>query len=186
MLKIYDSYDPRKSAQTEKGEDYTDIFKGADSKEPVHDVVRPLPNVYLGSIVYYSPKEWAVSVNGKKILNADNNPKNEFYISKISRKEVELIWSPKSLNDLPARWDQTTGGGKNPVPHVAVDSEKGTVTLNMHPNQTFVISAIAIQEGLVKPESSFYEKLKETISSVLPSNSSGQSGDRGNNAANAP
>src|SRR5262249_10144323 len=124
MIKVYDSYDVHKQNTTQK-EDYSDIFNSvkpeAKEGEPVHEVIKRLPNLYLGSIVYYSPSNWAVTINGNKIRATDNAPSKELYITKISRKEIELVWKPKSLNDLPEKWNEVTNNGKNPVPNVAVD-----------------------------------------------------------------
>jgi len=111
----------------------------------------PLPSLYLGSIVYYSPGNWSVWINGKKLVNARNGEKNEFYITRISRSEIELVWKPASLLNTPALWKQLTDNGKNPLPNITIDESKGIITLRMHPNQTFLPRSLAIREGLIKP-----------------------------------
>jgi len=164
MLKIYDSYDPKKPTQGGPKDDFSDILTGIKTEQkeaPERQVERPLPNVYLGSIVYQSPKQWMVSINGELITSENNSTKKEFYIFAVSRKEVSLMWHPRSLGDFPQRWEQKTNNGAKLLPRVWFDAEHNAIRLDMHPNQTFVISTLAIEEGLVKPEQKFFERMKD-------------------------
>jgi hypothetical protein len=114
----------------------------------------PLPNLYLGSIVYYSPSYWSVWVNGFKLLNTHNSPGNSLYVTRLSRTEVELVWTPPTLQDTGLIWRQMTNNGAKPLPDIAVDEAKGKITLHMRPNQTFLPRSLAIHEGFIKPSAS--------------------------------
>ncbi len=166
MIKAYDSYDARNKQDQKQKKDLRDIF----GNEPEQQILpHELPNIYLGSIVYTSPGTWIVTINGRRISASHNAPTNEFYISKISRKEVELVWKPHSLNDLPDKWNQMTEGGKTHIPNIVVDSANNMVTLNMHPNQTFISSSLQIREGLIRPDGSFFAvKGKESPAGAAP------------------
>jgi hypothetical protein len=155
LLTIYDTYTAEKKADVPSGDnDINKLLKELTSKhstvsaEPPAPVV--LPNVYLGSIVYYSPSNWSVWLNDKKLVNIQNVPTNEFYITRLSRTQMELVWKPKSIADTLQKWKDMTNGGKNPLPNITLDETKGTITLLMRPNQTFISRILAIREGLYK------------------------------------
>jgi|GEM_PF-6078465 len=113
-----------------------------------------VPNVYLGSIIYQSPAAWLVSINARAITNINNSPDNEFYITRISRKAVEVIWHPKYFNLVQQDWDSIWGNTtednpKKPDPHITLDNNNSLVVLELKPNQTFVVDEAKIREGLV-------------------------------------
>ncbi len=118
---------------------------GADTKPP------PLINLFLSSIIYYSPSEWSVWINDKKLDSAHNLPANEFYVSAVSRKEIVLVWRPQTLMDASVLWHQMTQNGKKPLQNIAVDSTRGIITLHMHTNQTFLADSLTLHEGLILP-----------------------------------
>lgn len=111
----------------------------------------PLPNIYLGSIVYYSPSQWSVWINGKKIVNRFNAQTNEYFVRRIANGEVEIVWRPASLLDTPGLWKQLTNNGKDPLPNIEVDEAQGQITLRLRPNQTFLPRSLLIREGLIRP-----------------------------------
>lgn len=145
-LKIYDSYDEHKPVPVEatapKPDIQDDIFASYATASP--------PNLYLASIVYYSPKNWSIRLNDKRVNSSDNAVNNRFYISKISRKEVEIVWTPVSMSDVLNKWEQLTEGGKKSIPNVRIDNATNKIVLDMRPNQTFVINTLDIREGLIK------------------------------------
>ena len=127
------------------------LKKNPDAKKVIaHDEVpTKLPNIYVGSILYYSAKDWSIWINGNKYGAEYNNEKNEFYISKISRKEVELIWKPKFSIIISNAWQRFAKNGKIPK-HIDFDSQKNVVTLLMRANQTFIPDKLIISEGFIK------------------------------------
>ncbi len=160
--KFYESYDnherPAPAQDENKSpEDLSSLLDklsdhGNDSSDSkAGHLIAPLPPLYLASILYYSPSHWSVWINDKKLVNTHNNPSNEFYVSRLSRKEVELVWKPSSLQNMPLLWAQYTAGDKQALPGIVLDASKGTVTLLLHPNQTFIPTSLSIHEGLIKP-----------------------------------
>ncbi len=146
----------KKTEATPTGEkdDFMALLQSIKSQEPIIDSASPvpvlLPNVYLGSIVYYSPTQWSVWINGKKLPYSRNSPEGEFYVGYISREEIELVWKPSSLLDTPTLWKSLTDNGKKTLLNVRVDESKGKIILRMRPNQTFLSRSLAIREGLIK------------------------------------
>ncbi len=159
MLKLYDSYEEHKQGEAPQKDNLSDLF----SSQPPAGEISPVPNLYMGSIVYYSSGNWYVSLNGRIITSAGNAPGKEFYVSKISRKQAEIVWKPAAMEQVYDIWNQVTGDGKNLPDNIALDRANGAIILQMRPNQTFVIRALAIREGLIKPDS-LNEKAKEITS----------------------
>jgi len=157
LLQALDIYDHSARPQKSDGEPKKDFLNGLldtlKHDETPGAAPLPLPNLYLGSIVYYSPANWSVWINGKKLVNRSNQESNEFFVIRISRSEVELVWRPSSLLDTPETWRQLTDDGAHPLPGIEVDAEKGKITLQLHPNQTFLSKSLAIREGLIKSAS---------------------------------
>jgi hypothetical protein len=150
-LEIYDhSARAQKAAPTQNKDFLSSLLDTLKHDDASKETILPLPNLYLGSIVYYSPSNWSVWLNGKKLLNRNNQPSNEFYIDRISPSEIELLWTPPSLLDTVETWRRLTEDGAHPPEGVAVDAEKGRITLHMRPNQTFLPKSLAIREGLIK------------------------------------
>jgi len=155
LVEAFDSYTEQGGSgdnNISKGDDISGLLnKIHDAKKVVaHDEPPPrLPNIYVGSILYYSAKDWSIWINGNKYGNEYNDKKNEFYISKISRKELELIWKPKFPIIISNAWKKFTKNGKIPK-NVDFDSQKNVVTLLMRANQTFIPDQLIISEGFIK------------------------------------
>lgn len=149
-LELYDkAADPTSKAvsNAETVDDLTGLleslkFKGEDKAKEVPQV---LPNIYLGSIMYYSPSNWSIWLNGKKITNAINAPSNVLYVAAIDRSHIRLIWKPASMTAL----NKVLNNRKIATPEV-LDIGDSRVTVKMRPNQTFVPSLLAVFEGMVK------------------------------------
>jgi hypothetical protein len=157
-LAVYDSLHTQQTQSADKDKD--DLSSLLDSMKArslaggkVEDAPKPLPNLYLGSIVYYSPANWSVWINGRKLTNRNNLPTAEFYVDQISSSKIELIWHPPALLDTGATWERITNGGAQPPAGIVVDTGKGRITLQLHPNQTFLPAGLVIREGLVKSSS---------------------------------
>lgn len=113
-------------------------------------VIQPLPNLYLGSIVYYSPTNWSVWINGKKLVNRLNKSSNILFVSNIDRSEAVFVWKPETLQDTGKTWDAKVAEGGVLPKNVVVEETKGTITFTLHPNQTFVPRTLTVSEGLIK------------------------------------
>jgi hypothetical protein len=155
FIEAYDNsaHTVKQETTADKGDDLTSLLTQLKSQENT-TVVTPkaLPNLYLGSIMYYSPSHWSVWINSKKVVNAYNSPHNQYYVSSISRTQVELVWKPPSLLDMIATWRNLTHNGAEPLPNIQIDETKGTLTLRLRPNQTFLPHTLTINEGLILTE----------------------------------
>lgn len=145
IIKAYDSYSPEKKETKQVKEDFSSLLTGLQGPPTA---VQGLDNVYLQEIVYYSPRNWLVRINGGILMNSTNDPKNQFYVSKVSRKAIELVWKPPQMEDLTNTWNGITDYGKHPIPDINVSN--GTVTLLLRTNQTFLVKSVAIREGIIK------------------------------------
>ncbi|MEI6730893.1 MAG: hypothetical protein WCL30_06490 [Pseudomonadota bacterium] len=162
IAKFFDAFDSIADVNKKTGENNPDDLNGLLNsliKKPIQGIIekpkeevipQPLPNLYIASIAYYSDAEWSIWLNGKKISSKLNKPTNEFFISKISRKEVELTWKPAYLLDMPTLWNKLSDSGNKPLKNIKLDPTAGILTLTMRPNQTFLPKYLAISEGLIK------------------------------------
>jgi hypothetical protein len=152
-LELYDKTIKTESSDETKnqqgGEDLSKLLESFKGKEPAKEAEKPLPNIYLGSILYYSPDNWAVWVNGKKLPSHFNNPANVFYVTRISRTEATFAWKPQNFRGMGQLWGEKSARPETTPKNVAVDVSAKTVTLTMHPNQTFIPSTLKIAEGIV-------------------------------------
>ena len=140
-LDLYDKNTKTESADDTKaqgGEELSKLLEGFKGKGEVKEVERPLHNLYLGSILYYSPENWAVWVNGKKLPSHFNSPTNVFYVKQISRTEATFTWKPQNFRDMGQKWGEKSEHHETLPKNVVVDVNAKTVTLTMRPNQTFI------------------------------------------------
>jgi|GEM_PF-1026744 len=162
IAKFFEAFDSIGDVNKKTVENNPDDLNGLLNsliKKPIQGIIetpkeeiipQALPNIYIASIAYYSKDEWSIWVNGKKISSKLNKPTNEFFISKISRKEVELTWKPAYMLDMPTLWNKLSDSGNKPLQNIKIDASAGIVTLTMHPNQTFLPKYLAISEGLIQ------------------------------------
>lgn len=150
-LLVYDRSHTAKVETTENKDSLTsllDSLKSSQTSQPT-EAPQALPNLYLGSIVYYSPSHWSIWINGKKLMNPTNQASNELYVAQISASQIELVWKPAALLDTAQTWRDLTESGAKPLANIRVDEQTGKIILRMHTNQTFLPKSLAIREGLV-------------------------------------
>jgi hypothetical protein len=94
------------------------IAGGAVTKDGTQQQAVTTESLYLGSIVYYGPKDWTVWINGSPI--GPNQDFQAFQVTEISPRYVELL-VPLSVQ------------GMRPV--------------RLQPNQTFITSSGVTVEG---------------------------------------
>jgi len=152
-LESYDGMGHPDRSTSGKADDLSSLLDSLSPKKDneVPEAPPPLPNLYLGSIVYYSPGHWSVWINGKKLINRKNVPTNEFYIDRISRSEVELIWKPAYIHDILEHSQELAASGVHLSSNIRLDESGGKVILHLRPNQTFLPRSLTIREGLIKP-----------------------------------
>jgi hypothetical protein len=118
---------------------------GEEGDGPVVD--KMTSSAYLNSIVFLSPDNWAIWLNGQKISD-ENNQKNktdEFYVESIKKDEVVLVqqisrnrW--RMLNANPAQSNRYNYRSNE-------KTNKIELSVVLHPNQTFLASKNQVIEG---------------------------------------
>lgn len=136
-------------SKTDGKDDLTGLLESLKVQGETKTIVRPLPHLFLGSIMYYSPTNWSVWINGKKLVNRLNAPANPLYVSHIDRTHIVLVWRPESLRDMTELWNQKSSSTETLPKNITVNTQDGSVTLTMRPNQTFVPRSLKIHEGMV-------------------------------------
>lgn len=114
-----------------------------------------LPNFFLRSILYFSPDEWVIWLNGKKIT--PTTVPEDIAIEKVEEGRVKLRWMFKEFSSLLS--NMTNKCTEINVAEVMCAGEENNIVINkagqfatftLFPNQTFVGYAMAIEEGDVK------------------------------------
>lgn len=152
-LALYDKAEQQAShataGESNKKDDLTNLLLSLSSQTSEQEKPRSLPHLYLGSIMYYGPSNWAIWINGKKIISRLNNESSVIHVKNISRSEVAFTWKPGALQDIPQLWSKLQAHPETLPSNVTVDPDHGIITLVMHPNQTFIPQKLTISEGLI-------------------------------------
>lgn len=119
---------------------------------------RPLPNFYVGTIMYHNSKNWSIWVNKKRVNSV--TPEHDFgedglvKVSSISRQFVTLEWKPTDLKTAARAWKYREKRKQEGMKHriakrVKVDfnPEKGVFVATLRANQSFASSSMEIIEG---------------------------------------
>ncbi len=105
--------------------------------------------LYLGSVLYYSPQDWAIWINDVKVASNDNHPKKEFFVRAIDSESVKVRWSLGI-----SKWKILTGkNDDDQTPPVNADNQV-VINFTLRPNQTYVLGTNSVVEGrvLVRPK----------------------------------
>jgi hypothetical protein len=126
-----------------RGANQLDKFQTGDGLTEVTTSVFPV--FYLSSIMYYSPEQWTIWINNKKITK-DTEPSTLEVVS-VSKDKIELLWRPSDYgliqDELASRDPQNNAIDEN----IKLDMEKQLVSFSLMPNQSFVSETIEIVEG---------------------------------------
>lgn len=124
--------------ESETGSDSASTIKPKENNEKSY--------IYLGSILYFSPKTWAVWINGEKISSQTNSNTQEIYVTAIGRDKVQIMWQISFT-----KWKILTGyeDGEE-LPELTADN-KVRISFTLKPNQTFILGSNKIVEGKVSP-----------------------------------
>jgi len=97
--------------------------------------------IYLGSILYLTPHDWAVWINNQKITSFTNSRNNEIYLRAVDKDKVKVVWMLSVT-----KWKILTG--KQSAPQI---NAKGQVEIefDLKPNQTYILLSGAITEGRI-------------------------------------
>ncbi len=103
--------------------------------------------VYLASIIYFAPKDWAVWINRQKITY-DSNQKDkeskdkEFYVKSIQKDRVKVLWKI-SLS----KWKILSNSKpESEAPKVNANNQI-EVEFELKQNQTFMLNTRSVVEG---------------------------------------
>jgi hypothetical protein len=103
------------------------------------------PQFFLDSLVYHSPDDWIIWVNGEKITNATPKENNNIHVVSIDADKATIAWFPLSMDKVLDVWK------KFPNETVEVDKKHGQVIFSLRPNQTFSSYVMKVLEGKVVP-----------------------------------
>ena len=113
------------------------------------------PAFYLKSILYFSPTNWSIWLNDKKISDKNSYEHDHLDIMKITGDKVILLWQNSNISMIYPKWQNNfialgdnkfTSHDKN----IVVDGATGNISFILRPNQSFVSKSLEIVEGVVE------------------------------------
>jgi hypothetical protein len=127
--------------------------------------------IYLASLMYLNPKDWAVWVNEEKITSKNNSKEKELYVESVQKDRIKILWK-LSLS----KWKIISGhSSEESIPKTNKNNQI-EIRFSLKPNQTFILSNNTIVEGksliaLMKKKEE-EESLKTNESNSKPSSAS--------------
>lgn len=97
--------------------------------------------IYLASIIYFTPRDWVVWINDKKITSETNDKEKELYLKSVQKDRVKLLWKLSM-----SKWKILSGRKEEAAPTVNKDNQVET-TIELKVNQTFILSTLGVVEG---------------------------------------
>ncbi len=164
LLAVYQHYKRNKDtavptpAQPLPDESIADLLP----PEPVDPTQQEVLQFSVGSLIYQSPEAWSVWINGQRYSGEDLTEgflidESRLSVVSANEQEVTFLWIPNSVTFpiLLERLEQkeTLEAESGPSPQKAyneellVDEESQTVSITMHPNQTFISRFMSVFEG---------------------------------------
>lgn len=134
-------------------------LEGAFEKEK--EIPEEVLTLSLNSIVYYSPNDWSLWLNGtrharKDALEGFSVGNSKLKVLSASKQEAHLVWLPMqtTLPKIRERMDKKDDAALEPVSHLAaaeklvkLDEKGSDVHIVLHPNQTFFSDTMSVREG---------------------------------------
>lgn len=157
ILRFYESKDKASVQNPEVADQYDDyisqIMGEIDSEGGAAEVVpQLLPAYYLSSIIYRTPNNWSIWLNGRKFKAGDEIPGLE--IASISSERVAFVWSPERLREVSDRLtakqetnEKTYGNRSALTQDISVNIEEENVRFSLGRNQTFNAADMEVYEG---------------------------------------
>lgn len=147
------------------GIDVGDIIGGLPGGEKPKEIAEEVLKFSLHSIVYDSPTQWSMWVNGQRFsrkqaeegFTIDNS---QLRVLQANNREVTYLWMPiaESYNLVRQRWEDKQNRGNiftdtqvAQNERVEFDEDGRTITVTLRPNQTFVSQYMSVMEGVDKP-----------------------------------
>lgn len=138
-------------SMTKPGDIFSDIDQ-PDGEVPEEKEVN-YESYYLASIIYNSPDDWIIWLNGRKITPLIPSPDEKITIKHVERTKVDVILHPKEYSKLRSAWDTINTGDVKKTKNISVvlDDDAGNVGFTLRPNQSFYVSSFQIVEGRSPP-----------------------------------
>jgi hypothetical protein len=143
------TYTRNKAKPVEKkagAEDFLDkLTRGATQPAPTVQAERyfTYPQFFLESLVYHTPLDWSVRINGQR-YTLDDRKKADLEIVLADKDRVVVQWTPANMD----RVREVVLSEKNME---GVDLKRGLVVFTLRPNQTFSSFVMRVLEGKVRP-----------------------------------
>ena len=106
------------------------------------------PTFYLGSILYFTPDNWVIWLNGKRLTTED--PTENIEIISVSENTAELSWYTDQLEVIAPNWKtkaEEVNQRNAPGNPLSINKNSGEVRIRLEPNQTFIATEMDIFEG---------------------------------------
>lgn len=98
--------------------------------------------IYLASIIYYSPKDWAVWINNQKITSETNKNSKELFVKAIYSDHVKILWSISI-----SKWKILAGKKSEDAAPKLNAKNNVEIEFSLKPNQTFILGSGQVVEG---------------------------------------
>ena len=104
--------------------------------------------IYLGSILYFGPKNWAVWIDGKKVTYESNKTSQELYLTSVNNLDVSIIWTMSI-----SKWKILSGKKNEDLAPKANSNNQIEIKFSLKSNQTYSLRSGNVTEGFQVPES---------------------------------
>lgn len=114
----------------------------------------------LNSILYNSPSDWSIWVNGKRYsrkeaLEGFTVGTSAVKVSRVGKDRITYVWTPqpRSLGTVQGRWEDkqkqkdSIGKSHQAAAGEQVNLQDENVTVTLRPNQTFFSEYMTVMEG---------------------------------------
>lgn len=150
----------------EKGLDYVEKApeEAAPEEAPQEMIsITEMPTFFLDSIMYFSPENWALWINGKK-LSSDKRASDGLRVVDIDNKKATLIWTSNAFTTAVPDWKEQLSA----LEGISFDEASAELTFTLHPNQAIDISDLSIREGKTQAAASPSNNNSNTMGSAMP------------------
>lgn len=130
-------------------QDGSEISNDATGQESTPEVIN-VSDIYLKSILYFSPNNWTIWLNDQKISNAEEF--ETLQIIKVSREVIIFLWPNINLDNVFPDWRlhfYDIGDGKYASYNkdIVFDENIRSVSFVLYPNQRLIANKMEIVEG---------------------------------------
>lgn len=113
-----------------------------DKKKAEENEANEKSYIYLASIIYFTPKDWAVWINQQKITHESNKIDKELYVKSIQKDRVKIVWKI-SLS----KWKILSNSKPDSEAPKVNANNQIEVEFELKQNQTFMLNSHSVVEG---------------------------------------